>query len=89
MLWFSHLYYPPLNFEIFLDRVHVNVYNKDNMKKAALEKWLRKHGWRFLRHGGKHDIWTNGEDQQAIPRHKEINEYTAKSVMRRAMAEEE
>jgi mRNA interferase HicA len=44
------------------------------MKKRDLENALRKIGWTFLRHGKRHDIWTDGEREEAIPRHNEINE---------------
>ena len=54
------------------------------MKKKDLEKHLSKLGWRFLRHGGKHDYWTNGEVHESIPRHKEINEMLAKKIIRTA-----
>jgi mRNA interferase HicA len=43
---------------------------------------MQKLGWRFKRHGGKHDIWSNGDYEIAIPRHKEINEYTAKAILK-------
>src|SRR5258708_35141590 len=29
-----------------------------SMKRRELEKRLAALGWRFLRHGGKHDVWT-------------------------------
>ena len=54
------------------------------MKKRDLENHLRKLGWRFLRHGGKHDVWTDGEREEAIPRHREINERLAQVILRRA-----
>ncbi len=54
------------------------------MKKRDLEKALRQMGWRFIRHGGKHDVWTDGEHEEAIPRHREINEMLAKAILRRA-----
>jgi mRNA interferase HicA len=53
------------------------------MKKRELEKLLRQLGWQFLRHGGKHDVWTNGEQEEAIPRHREINEKLARAILRR------
>ncbi|MCP5065956.1 MAG: type II toxin-antitoxin system HicA family toxin [bacterium] len=53
------------------------------MKRRELEKRLRKAGWEFLRHGGNHDVWTNGEQQEAIPRHSELNERLAKAILRR------
>ena len=54
------------------------------MKRAEFERELKKAGWRFERHGGSHDIWTNATDQIAVPRHMEINEYTAKGILRLA-----
>ena len=54
------------------------------MKKRDLEKALRQLGWRFLRHGKKHDVWTDGEREEAVPRHREINEILARVILRRA-----
>jgi len=54
------------------------------MKRRELEQKLRKLGWELTRHGGKHDIWTDGEREGAVPRHKEINEYTAKAILNEA-----
>jgi mRNA interferase HicA len=54
------------------------------MKRQKLDKKLQKFGWRFDRHGRKHDIWTNGELEIAMPRHREINEYTAKAIIKEA-----
>lgn len=58
------------------------------MKRRELENALRKLGWRFLRHGGKHDVWTNGEREEAIPRHREVNERLARVILRRARKRE-
>lgn len=52
------------------------------MKRRDLERELRQAGWWLSWHGGKHDIWTNGEEQEAVPRHNEINEYTAKKIIK-------
>ena len=54
------------------------------MKKRDLENALRRVGWTFLRHGKRHDIWTDGEREEAIPRHNEINEKLARVILRRA-----
>ncbi|MDR2730547.1 MAG: type II toxin-antitoxin system HicA family toxin [Treponema sp.] len=39
----------------------------------------------FVRHGGNHDVYcqppTNKE--AAVPRHNEINEYTAKAILKK------
>lgn len=54
------------------------------MKKVDLEKQLTRLGWRFSRHGGNHDVWTNGKINESVPRHKEINEFTAKKILKTA-----
>jgi len=51
------------------------------MKRKDLEKVLRNRGWELARHGSKHDIWTDGILEVAVPRHREINEYTAKALL--------
>jgi mRNA interferase HicA len=54
------------------------------MKRRALERRLRSLGFRYWRPGGRHDVWTNGEVEIAVPRHKEINEHTARAILREA-----
>jgi mRNA interferase HicA len=54
------------------------------VKRHDLERRLAGCGWRFLRHGGSHDVWTDGEREEAIPRHREINERLAAAILRRA-----
>lgn len=44
------------------------------MKRRDLEKLLKQNGWRFLRAGANHDVFTNG---------KEINEQLAKAIIKR------
>lgn len=58
------------------------------MKRKDLERQLTTLGLWLLRHGGKHDIWTNGEDEEQIPRHNEINELLAKKILRTANTSE-
>ena len=53
------------------------------MKKRDLERTLRQLGRRFLRHGKRHDVWTDGTREEAIPRHVEINEKLAQTILRR------
>jgi mRNA interferase HicA len=57
------------------------------LKRRDLEKKLVALGWRLKRHGGKHDYWTNGDREEAVPRHKEINEILAKKIIRIAESE--
>ena len=54
------------------------------MKRKELEKRLQRLGWKLDRHGRRHDIWTNGEYEIAVPQHNEINEYTAKAILKEA-----
>ena len=54
------------------------------MKHKELVRQLKALGWYMKRQGGNHEIWTNGEEFQAVPRHREINEYTALAILRRA-----
>jgi mRNA interferase HicA len=53
------------------------------MKKKDLEKELRNLGF-WQTEGGKHDKWTNGVEAIPVPRHKEINEFTAKGIIKSA-----
>ena len=53
------------------------------MKRADLERLLKKNGWWLKRSGGNHDIWTNGEKNETIERHREISEALAKAIIKR------
>ncbi|PKM86683.1 MAG: toxin-antitoxin system, toxin component, HicA family protein [Firmicutes bacterium HGW-Firmicutes-12] len=53
------------------------------MKRRDLIKKLTQNGWWLDRHGADHDIYTNGNKSQPIPRHNEINEITANSILRK------
>jgi len=53
------------------------------MKRQELLKKFIKNGWWIEREGGSHTIMTDGKSKEAIPRHKEINEITAKSIIKR------
>ena len=54
------------------------------MKRKELIKELEKIGCVLLRHGGNHDWYHNPETKisQPVPRHKEINEYIAKHILK-------
>ncbi len=39
-------------------------------------------GWRFKRHGAKHDMWTDGQVTVSIPRHREVEEELAKAILK-------
>lgn len=56
------------------------------MKRRELEKRLRALGWSLVRHGGKHDAWSNadGTKSEYVPRHNEVNELVAKAILKSA-----
>ncbi len=53
------------------------------MKRKVLIELLEKNGWRFKRHGGNHDIYTNGIKNEPIPRHNEISEKLAQAIIKK------
>ncbi len=53
------------------------------MKQRDLIKKLEDAGFSFSRHGGRHDVYKRGEDEEEIPRHKEINERLANKILRK------
>ncbi len=57
------------------------------MKRRELERLLRGLGWGFQGHGARHDVWTDGVREEAIPRHAEVNEKLARAILARAPKE--
>ena len=53
------------------------------MKRRDLVKLLEKNGWYLKRNGGNHDLYTDGERTEPIPRHPEIQERLAKSIIKK------
>jgi len=55
------------------------------MKRVDLLKKLNRKGCVFIRHGGNHDWYQNPKTKmcQPLPRHKEINELVAKSIIKK------
>ncbi len=62
-------------------RAHASVYTGAGEAKGSREPLVRI---RLLRRGGRHDVWTDGEREEAVPRHREINEQLARAILRRA-----
>ena len=52
------------------------------MKRKDLIKLLESNGWYLKRNGGNHDIYTDGNKREPIPRHSEIEERLAKSIIK-------
>ncbi|MCL2380041.1 MAG: type II toxin-antitoxin system HicA family toxin [Treponema sp.] len=55
------------------------------MKREKLLERVRETGAIFVRHGRKHDIYENPRTHEyaQIPRHPDINEYTAKDILKK------
>lgn len=53
------------------------------MKRRDLIRLLKRNGWFLLRNGTNHDIYAKDGKMEPIPRHAEINELLAKSIIQR------
>ena len=53
------------------------------MKQKDLIKKFTQAGFEFVRHGGNHDIYKRGDDEEQIPRHREVNERLARALIRK------
>lgn len=53
------------------------------MKRRDLIKKLENAGFELVSHGGNHDIYKRGTDMESVPRHREIDERLARSIMRK------
>lgn len=53
------------------------------MKYRDLIRELKNYRWYLLRQGGRHEIWSNGEIEEPIPRHREINELLARKILKK------
>ena len=54
------------------------------MKKQKLTKALMECGWYKYTEGKNHEKWTNGSLKTTVPRHSDINELTAKNIIKLA-----
>lgn len=53
------------------------------MKRRDLIKKLEEAGFYFKEHGGNHDTYKRGNDTEQVPGHREINEITAKKILKK------
>ena len=55
------------------------------MKREKLLEKINETGAVFVRYGRKHDIYKNPRTHEfiSIPRHPDINEYTAKDIIKK------
>jgi predicted RNA binding protein YcfA (HicA-like mRNA interferase family) len=61
------------------------------MKRRELVRKLEEMGCVLVRHGGNHDWYTNPatKKSQPVPRHNEIQEQLAKSIIKKLSKEEQ
>jgi len=54
------------------------------MSRQTLLRHLRRHGCSLLREGGGHSVWINPANgrQASVPRHRDVNDYTARGICR-------
>lgn len=53
------------------------------MKQRDLIKKLENAGFTLDRHGSNHDVYKRGNDEEQVPRHREINERLARAILRK------
>ena len=55
------------------------------MKREKVLEKAKEYNAQFVRHGKKHDIYENPRTHEyaQIPRHPDINEYTAKDILKK------
>ena len=54
------------------------------MKRQDLVRHLRQYDCELLREGRSHSVWLNSANhrQSTIPRHREVDDYTARAICR-------
>jgi hypothetical protein len=50
------------------------------VQRRKLERWLRSHGAKLVRHGAQHDWWATPYGRASVPRHREVNTHTTRSI---------
>ncbi len=68
-----------------VEKVHQLMYiMRYDVNRKQLEKELTRLGWWKARDGGSYSILTNGVAKEAVPRHREVNEWLALKIIRKA-----
>ncbi len=57
---------------------------KLSVKRRELIKYLEENGYRLLREGGNHSIYSNGTTVIPIKRHKDLDRITANELCKQA-----
>lgn len=55
-----------------------------SVKRKELVKYLKSNGFYLLREGGKHSIYTNGNNIVPIKRHNQFDRITANELCKQA-----
>ena len=74
-------------FDIYIHIAYNIITRRGNMKRSELVKILKKHGCKFVEHGGNHDKFYSPITQKSFPvwRHaKDIPPGTAKAIFKQA-----
>ncbi|MBR2037399.1 MAG: type II toxin-antitoxin system HicA family toxin [Lachnospiraceae bacterium] len=53
------------------------------MKYRDLVRKLEKIGFKFERHGGNHDVYKRGSEEEQVPRHRDVNERLARAILKK------
>jgi hypothetical protein len=58
------------------------VRRSDLLRRIARRARAGSVEWRLVREGRQHEIWQCGTTRVSVPRHHEINNYTAEAIMK-------
>lgn len=53
------------------------------VQRRKVEKKFEANGWYFVRHGGNHDIWSNGKIKTQLPRHPKFSDKLYKGLIKK------
>lgn len=56
---------------------------KHLVQRRKVEKKFKDNGWYFVRHGGNHDIWSNGKIKTQLPRHPKFSDKLYNALIRK------
>lgn len=69
--------------DIYVFKAYYKLEEDANVKRRNLIKKLESAGFVFKEHGGNHDTYKRGNDTEQVPRHTEINEITARRILKK------
>lgn len=52
-------------------------------KRRIVEERFKQNGWFFIRHGGNHDIWSNGVIKTSLPRHPKFSDALFEALIKK------